>query len=458
MSSDVDAIPSPRRHRVRSQIPRRAEQLLGLEAPKGGSNVRCDHRVARAHLVGQAGDHGLERRRALQRTPYACCAAVQDVGPCRHRVIEDQRIVEGDGPHVRSGHHRIFTWQGVPHGSTSWQHGRVHLPNGRKQPRGGEVHDLETKSHRWLRGRHRRGLGRTRDHQPRCRRRCVEVPLSPVALAGGNGFFSTGDAVADWRFSSDGGNNWGTPAAPPTFAPALLGGEANQGITMSAAGLYMFTTDGGNNWSSPTTPPAFTATAMSEDGAVVAGASAAWAYTLDGGDTWLTPTTPPTITAQLLTGTGLNAIAMDAAGTYTRTADGGVTWLAPTIPPSITATAIAGGGLSVVAVAGTSYEFSSNGGQTLRPRDGRALPFFAALVAGSMLNYVTTSGSSWAFSVDAGNNWTLASGPVPSFVPNYLAGCGGTSFVATDNGGNWAFSTDGGNTWASPAAEPTILQ
>ena len=31
-------------------------------------------------------------------------------------VVEDKGIVERDGQHVRSDHHRIFTWQGIPHG------------------------------------------------------------------------------------------------------------------------------------------------------------------------------------------------------------------------------------------------------------------------------------------------------------------------------------------------------
>ena len=188
-------------------------------------------------------------------------------------------------------------------------------------------------------------MGRPEHHQPRCRRRGRPiVPLSPVRLAGGGSFFSTGDAVANWRFSNDGGDSWIDQSVPPTYAPVLLGGQANQAITMSAAGVYLFTTNGGNNWTAPTTPPGFTATAMSQDGAVVADASGAWAYTLDGGDNWLTPTLAPTFAPQLLTGTLTSAVAMAADGTYTRTADSGDNWIAPNIPPAFTATVLVGGG------------------------------------------------------------------------------------------------------------------
>ena len=148
---------------------------------------------------------------------------------------------------------------------------------------------------------------------------------------------------------------------------------------------------------------------------------------------------------------------MDAGGTYSRTIDGGDNWSAPTIPPTITATNIAGGGLSFVVASGSTLEYSSNGGLTFGPV-GSGVPFIVALLAGSMDNYVATSGSLWSYSTDGGNNWTLASGSVPAFTPNFLAGCGGLSFVAGDNGGNWAYSTDGGDNWLSPTAPPTILQ
>ncbi len=134
------------------------------------------------------------------------------------------------------------------------------------------------------------------------------VPLSPIALAGGIGSYFTADALANWRFSSDSGNNWNTPAAAPSFSPVLLGGQGTAGVAMSATGAYSFTANGGNNWAASTSPPGFIATAISQSGAVVAGPSGAWAYTTDGGDNWLTPNVPPTITAQLLTGTGNTAL------------------------------------------------------------------------------------------------------------------------------------------------------
>jgi hypothetical protein len=85
-------------------------------------------------------------------------------------------------------------------------------------------------------------------------------------------------------------------------------------------------------------------------------------------------------------------------------------------------------------------------------------PFIGALIAGDGANFVVTSGTSWAFSTDGGDTWTLPSGSVPAFTPNYLAGVGGTVFVAADAGGNWARSADGGNTWSPMATEPTILE
>ena len=110
--------------------------------------------------------------------------------------------------------------------------------------------------------------------------------------------------------------------------------------------------------------------------------------------------------------------------------------------------------------AATVGEFATQGGKDFVAMTA-ALAItvgLAALVAGSVLNFVATSGTSFAFSTDGGNNWTMSSGPVPSFTPNFLAGCGGASFVAADAGGNWAYSTDGGDTWASPTTPPTILQ
>ena len=138
----LDTSPSTELVGNRRSIPRRSEQLFGLEPFDGGADVRLEHHRVHSGDLGQTGHHGVDRRRSAEHTPYVGCAAVQHMSPSRRRVIEDQRAVDGDDPHVRSGHHRIFTWQGVPHGSTSWQHGRVHLLNGRKQQRGGAVHDL----------------------------------------------------------------------------------------------------------------------------------------------------------------------------------------------------------------------------------------------------------------------------------------------------------------------------
>ena len=220
---------------------------------------------------------------------------------------------------------------------------------------------------------------------------------------------------------------------------------------MSAAGLYLFTTNGGNNWTPPTTPPGFTATAISQDGAIVAGAGAAWAYTLDGGDTWLTPTVAPPFAPQLFTGTLTSALAMDAAAPIRAPSTVATTGPSPpshprSLPPCSWAVALP---ISWPPARPTSSRPTV---ATRSPRPPRRRRSSQALAAGSESNFVVTSGTSWAFSVDGGDTWTMASGPVPAFVANFVAGCGGQPFVAADVGGNWAYSTDGGNTWASPTA------
>ena len=52
------------------------------------------------------------------------------------------------------------------------------------------------------------------------------VPLSPVALGGGVSNFFTADALGNWAYTSDGGDNWTDATTPPPFAPLLVSGPA----------------------------------------------------------------------------------------------------------------------------------------------------------------------------------------------------------------------------------------